>query len=116
MLFESLKCPLHPHSTQNLLEDLSIRPLIRLTSDLDWLIPAPLIVHKLFIFDRVELRKGVALIVRGHVECRLCFSAAYNEGALNNRFVLDAVDRGAAEDIFTRSFQSSEETACNQSR
>ena len=79
----------------------------------NWLFPRPLIIHKLLILrlTRVELLEFVALVIRGYVEGRLGFLAADDEGALDDRVVLLAVDGSRTEDVFAGGFEAGEEAA-----
>ncbi len=97
-----------------LLKHLPIRPLICLSSLLNRLVPAPLVIHKLLVlgFLRVQLSKAIALIVGRDVEGGLLFLAADDEGTADDTVIGSAVDRGAAEDIFARGFEAGEETTC----
>ena len=97
-----------------LLKHLPIRPLICLSPLLDRLVPAPLVFQKLLVFRFlwVQLGEAIALVIRRNVKGGLLFLAADDEGTADDTVVSFAVDRRAAEDIFARGFEASEETTC----
>ncbi len=94
-----------------LLKDLPVRPLILLTIHFNRLVPAPLVLDErlVLLLARVELREGIALVVRGDVEGGLLLLAADDECPLDDGFVGFAVDRSAAEDVFAGAFEAGEE-------
>ena len=98
-----------PH---RLLEHLSIRPFVGLAFDLNWLVPAPLVIDKLFVLrlTGVKLRELVALVIGCDIEGRLFLLAPDDEGTLNDGVVLDAVYGRAAKDVFSGGLETGEET------
>lgn len=95
----------------HLLEDLPVRPLVRLTSDDNRLVPRPHALDEVFVLLGVELRERVALVVRGDVEGGFGVLAADDEGALDDGVVGHAVHGRGAEDVFAGGFEAGEETA-----
>src|SRR6266536_2882450 len=104
---------MHATEVYSLLEDLTISPWILLASNNDWLLPGPLLVDELLVLrlGGVQLGEFVALVVRSNIESWESVLATDDESALDDRVVLDTVDRSTTEDVLAGSLETSEETA-----
>ena len=111
---ESHSLPLRFNSGLNLFEDLPVCPFVGLPLHGDWLIPAPHVFNKLFVllFLGIKLCELIALVIGSYVESRGCFLTADDKGAFNNGVITFAINRGGAENVFTGSFETSEEATC----
>lgn len=96
-----------------LLEDLSIRPLVRLALELDRLIPAPLVlqIRLIFLLGVVQLGEFIAFIVGGNVEGWESFVTTDEEDTLDDGVVTCAKDGGGTEEVLAGAFESIEKTA-----
>lgn len=96
LLFIDGTCPVP------LFEHLPVRPLVRLAVNLDWLVPAPLVTHKLLVgsFGWVEFGELVAVDVGRDVERGRGILPSHKEGALDDGVLAGLVHRCAAEDVF----------------
>ena len=101
---------------KSLLENFPVRPLICFPLDHDRLIPAPLVIDKfsVFGFAGIKLSEFVALVIWCDVKGRYSFLATDDKGSLDNRVILDAVDRGAAKDVLAGTFETGKESACRK--
>ena len=102
----------------SLLKYLSVGPLILLALNRNRLIPAPHVIHKLFVLGLlgIQFGEGIALVVWCDVEGGLFFLAADDEGTADDAVVGFAVDRGAAEDVFAGGFEAGEESTYGAGR
>ena len=97
---------------KGLLKDFTVRPLICLPLNLDRLIPAPLVIDKFSVFGLIEIKlvELIALVVGRDIKGRKGILPTDDKGTLNDRVIFNAVDRGAAKDVFPRTFEAGEES------
>ena len=98
-------------ASNHLLEHFPIRPRIFFAVHNNGLIPSPLIIQKLLILrlTGIELREFKALVIGCYVEGWLGVLAADDEGALDDRVVLLAVNGRGTEDVFAGGFEAGKE-------
>ena len=99
---------------EKLLKHLPVRPLVLLSVDGNRLVPGPHVVDEGAVLGLGVVEPGelVRLVVRGDVESGQGLVAAYQEGALDDAVVGDAVDGAAAKQILARGLEAGEKAAC----
>lgn len=95
-----------------LLENLAIRPLVRLPILDDRLVPTPHVLDEFLVcrVAGVQLGELVAVVVGSDFESGCGFLATDQEYPFDDRGIGFAKDGGTAEDVFAGGFEAGEET------
>ena len=112
VFFPLLSTEVDLHETR-LLEHLAICPLVRLSFDFDWLIPAPLVLQELLVFwlGRVKLGELIALKVRGDIKGWESLIPTDEESTLDDGVIAGTINGGTSEDVLAGGLETIEETA-----